>query len=57
MHVPDETNSIKEWSLSNPNGNCFSFSPFSCSFAVTIQVVAYKTRTGFGCSTPQPHPE
>lgn len=44
LHVPDETNSIKEWSLSNPNGNCSSVSPFSCSFAVTIQVVAYKTR-------------
>ncbi|TYG46128.1 hypothetical protein ES288_D11G231700v1 [Gossypium darwinii] len=40
LHVPDETNSIKEWSLSNPNGNCSSVSPFSCSFAVTIQVVA-----------------
>ena len=44
------TNSIKEWSLSNPNENCFSsfhnFYPlsFSSSFVVKILVIAYKIK-------------
>ena len=46
----DETNSIKEWSLSNPNENCFSsfhnFYPlsFSSSFVVKILVIVYKIK-------------